>query len=243
MNPPFFIEARELNLGYEKRLPLFKKAISFSLPAKATAALIGPNGAGKSTLINSLLGGAEILEGSLYCYEKNMKHVLPKELSSFVSVVPQEHYFPAELKVKNFLELAFLPTAGLFGTLPSIESPQFQKHLERFNLTPLISKALRKLSSGERQRVFLARALLQNPKLILLDEPTNHLDPKASAEFWKAIMAYKSEHPLDILISTHDLKFVERECDWVLALNEDGLFYSGPKKKFFEENLEAQLFS
>lgn len=243
MNPPFFIEAKDLMLGYEKRLPLFKKAISFGLPAGAIAALMGPNGSGKSTLINSLIGGTGILEGSLYCYQKNMKHVAPKELSSFISVVPQEHSFPAELKVKNFLELAFLPTAGLFGTLPSIESPPFQEHIQKFNLRPLISRVLRNLSSGERQRVFLARALLQNPKLILLDEPTNHLDPKATAEFWKAIISYKSDNPLDVLISTHDLKFVERECDWVLALNENGLFYNGPKKKFFDEKLEARLFS
>jgi iron complex transport system ATP-binding protein len=243
INPSFFIEAKELLLGYDKRHPLFEKGISFALPTKATVALVGPNGAGKSTLINSLIDSKGILKGALHCYGKNMSQVTPRELSSFISIVPQEHFFPAELKVKNFLELAFLPTSGLWGSLPSIESNQYQKALETFNLQPIIGKVLKNLSSGERQRVFLARALLQKPKLILLDEPTNHLDPKASADFWRAIISYKSDQPLDILISTHDLKFVERECDWVLALDAVGLFYSGPKKEFFDSKLETLLFN
>ena len=209
----FFLEATNILLGYRKDSPISETPFSFQLPRGAVTALVGPNGSGKSTLLKALIGENSPIEGRLFCYGK------------------------------NFLELAFLFRTGIFKPLPSISSDKFRPFLEELNLVPLISKVLQQLSSGERQRVFLARALLQGSQLILLDEPTNHLDPKAASNFWQSLISYRAIQPIDILMSTHDLGFVKDSCDWVLALDQGRLFFSGPTDLFFKDKMNEKLFS
>ncbi len=237
------MEARDICLGYEKGRPLSQAPISFQIPQGAITALMGPNGSGKSTLINTLIGDKSVLKGNLYCYGMEVKTISARKLSTLVSIVPQEHSFPLELRVKHLLELAFLPKGGLLKPIPSIESAEFKPMIESLHLTPLLPKVLKNLSSGERQRIFLARALFQDPKLLILDEPTNHLDPKASSDFWQAVMTYKALKNIDILMSSHDLAFVERECNWILALKNGSLFFNGPKQEFFRSHFSKTLFS
>lgn len=239
----FFLEATNILLGYRKDSPISETPFSFQLPRGAVTALVGPNGSGKSTLLKALIGENSPIEGRLFCYGIELKKMSRRDLSNVISIVPQEHTFPPELKVKNFLELAFLFRTGIFKPLPSISSDKFRPFLEELNLVPLISKVLQQLSSGERQRVFLARALLQGSQLILLDEPTNHLDPKAASNFWQSLISYRAIQPIDILMSTHDLGFVKDSCDWVLALDQGRLFFSGPTDLFFKDKMNEKLFS
>lgn len=243
IKPTFFLEANNILLGYQKNSPISETTFSFQLPQGAVTALVGPNGSGKSTLLKALIGENSPIEGQLVCYGIDLKKMSPRDLSNVISIVPQEHTFPPELKVKNFLELAFLSRTGLFKPLPSITSDKFRPFLEELDLLPLISKVLQQLSSGERQRVFLARALLQRPQLILLDEPTNHLDPRASSNFWQSLISYRAIQPIDILMSTHDLSFVKDSSDWVLALDQGRLFFSGPTDLFFRDKMNEKLFS
>ncbi|MSP18579.1 MAG: ABC transporter ATP-binding protein [Bdellovibrionales bacterium] len=239
----FFLEANNILLGYQKDNPISETTFSFQLPQGAVTALVGPNGSGKSTLLKALIGENSLIEGQLFCYGIDLKNFSPRELSNVISIVPQEHTFPSELKVKNFLELAFLSRTGIFKPLPSISSDKFRPFLEDLNLLPLISRVLHQLSSGERQRVFLARALLQGPQLILLDEPINHLDPKAASNFWQSLISFRAIQPIDILMSTHDLGFVKDSSDWVLALDQGRLFFSGPTDLFFRDKMNEKLFS
>ncbi|NBX69107.1 MAG: ABC transporter ATP-binding protein [Proteobacteria bacterium] len=242
-NHPFFVEALNVQLGFQPRSPLSDKPISFQLKRGLITGLIGPNGAGKSTLINALVTGQSIIRGKLLCYGIEKNRVSKKDSSNLISILPQEPTFPRELRVKHFLELAFLPSTGLLKPLPSVESEQFELELNTLSLKPLLNKYLKQLSSGERQRVFLARALLQKPRGLLLDEPTNHLDPKATSDFWQIIQICKNQFAIDILVSSHDISLLKKECDWILAIKDGALFFDGTTDDFFRSDITEKLYA
>ncbi len=243
INTNYFLEAEGLILGYHKAAPISQQPIYFKIPFQSVTALVGLNGSGKTTLIKSLIGESVLIDGSLKCFSHSIQSLSERDLSGLIAFVPQEPVYPSNLKVKHFLELAFLPQSHLFGKLPSIESTDCSILLNSLNLIHLLNKTLNAISSGERQRIFLAFAMLRKAPLIVLDEPTNHLDIQASRGFWKSLMHAKSTRPMEILISTHDLNFVEKECDWVLALKNGNLFFSGPKSVFFSEKWDEKMIS
>jgi iron complex transport system ATP-binding protein len=238
-----FCRGRNVQLAHRRSLvtPL---PISFEFPSGAITALIGPNGAGKSTLIKSFVGEPVLHSGELFLssISKPIHRLSPRELSLAVAIVPQEAPFPGDLTVVNFLRLAFLARAGAFGPLPGRDHPTILQSLRTFSLEAFKQRPLRTLSSGERQKVFLARALLQDPKVLILDEPTNHLDPGSLYAFWSAVLEERQRRPVDILLSTHDLTFVRRYCDWVCALKEGHLIYNGPTEPFWKEEGVMRVF-
>lgn len=239
----YFLNAENLVLGYRGIKPITKLPFSFSIPASSITALVGLNGSGKSTLISGLVGGNGIACGTVWSYGKNHSEISAAELPNLISVVPQDAVFPDYMKVQDFLEIAFLPKVGIFGSVPSIKSQSFRLLLEQLGLARLLDKKLCQLSAGEKQRASLARALLQETKLMVLDEPTNHLDIRGSRNFWQALLAAKESRQLDILLSTHDFEFVRSKCDWVIALKEGNLFFCGPKDTFFREQKDQELVS
>lgn len=223
---------------------LTRHPFSFIFPRGALTAVVGPNGAGKTTLLRAILGEEALLSGAirLFSLQIDVKQLLPKELARYVAFVPQEHSFPPDATLNQLLQLAYLPRMGLFGRLPAESDREICELLSLFSLEKLQHRPLKSLSTGERQKAFLGRALLQRPRLLILDEPTNHLDPGAVHAFWTLLLSRREKCPLDILVSTHDLSFVRAHCEWVCALKEGELFFNGPNHEFFEAQRPAELF-
>jgi len=190
--------------------PLCDVVLEF--PRGKLIALIGRNGAGKTTLLRALLGEPVLSTGKLS---------LPG-----VAFVPQEHLYPPDLVVRGLLGLAFLPKLGWFRHLQPQDCAAIEEALVGFGLVPLADRSLKALSSGERQRVFLARAVLQQPKVLLLDEPTNHLDPAAVRGFWELLLEKRRGASFDVVASTHDLAFVQGHADWVCGLEKGRAVFS-----------------
>jgi iron complex transport system ATP-binding protein len=242
MNSHSFFEGNEIVLGYPGARPLNHQPFSFQVPHLAITALVGLNGSGKSTLIHGLIGERVVLQGQLKCFDKPINSFSSRELSELIAIVPQETVFPGSLKVRHLLSFSQLGRAGLFGKLPTFDATSIPHIVSELELTRLLDKRLGEISSGERQRVFLARAILQDSKIIALDEPTNHLDLRTSKAFWNSLLKAKTLKPVDILISTHDLNFVKEQCDWVLALSEGQLLFNGNKNTFFEQKWNEKFY-
>jgi len=238
-----FCQAREVTLGY-RRDRLLGNPLSFRLPTGKAVALLGPNGAGKTTLLKALMGERVLQSGELTYrgFSAAVHRLSPRALADFLAIVPQEHDYPSHLPLVEFLKLAYLPRVGLLGKLPASDSPEIAALLDAFGLHPLSHRPLGELSTGERQRAFLARALLQQPKVLLLDEPTNHLDPGAVFTFWQLLAQARLRHGFDVVISTHDLEFARRHCDWVLALKQGAIFYAGEAADFWSADHLHALF-
>ena len=120
---------------------------------------------------------------------------------------------------------------------------EIRQAIESFGLPGLRQRKMRDLSTGERQRVLLARALLQRPKVLVLDEPTNHLDPAAVRIFWRSLLTESRERGVELLVSTHDLEFTRGQCDFVLALEGGRKAFAGTRDQFLSLGIENRLFS
>ncbi len=238
-----FCRGKNVVLSHGNRV-VTPEPLNFELPEGKAVGLIGPNGSGKTTFLRALIGDAAFQSGDIFFNDgdQSLRNIGFASLSTMVAIVPQEHQFPKHLLLKEALRMAYLPSAGLFGKLPKVDDPRILAAIRRFRLEPLSDRPLDELSTGERQRAFLARAFLQQTRVLLLDEPTNHLDPGGRAQFWRALTESRKERIFDVIISTHDLDFVKSHCDWICALKEGKLIYCGDSEGFWKENLASQLF-
>ncbi|ALD15267.1 zinc ABC transporter ATPase [Buchnera aphidicola (Aphis glycines)] len=190
--------------------------ISLSLNSNRIITLIGPNGSGKSTLIRVILGLIKPNLGTVF-------------RSPYISIgyVPQKFYFNhlLPITVERFMKLSCQK-----------KNTNVLKILKRVKAESLRHILLRMLSGGEMQRVLLARALLNNPNLLILDEPTQGIDVTGQLDFYNLIYSIRDELNCTILIVSHDLNFVMARTDYVICLNKHICCSGSPKMVF--KNLE-----
>ncbi|MBY0370560.1 ATP-binding cassette domain-containing protein, partial [bacterium] len=209
--------------------------LDFKLEGTGICALLGRNGAGKSTLLKALVReGVQLRSGTLTLLGRSHSD------TDGVAYVPQEAAYPPHLRLEDALALAFLPTLGWFKRLSAEQKEARSRVLEEMELADLRNRPLGALSSGERQRAFLARALLQRPKVLLLDEPTNHLDPEGREAFWEALA--RSCTAGHALVSTHDLTFAKGHAQEICAFGEGKVLYAGSGMGFWSENLLEKVY-
>jgi iron complex transport system ATP-binding protein len=233
-----FIRGEGIVLGFGKRA-LAEKAWDFSFPSGKPIALVGRNGAGKTTLLRALLGERTLLRGQVYLWGEPRERVKHHGQIGFVA---QEPVLPAHLVARDVLALAFLAELGNFGRAQALHRERVDRALEDFGITSLAERRVGSLSTGERQRIALARALLQRPKLLLLDEPTNHLDPEARYRFWETLLRESTRGGCDVVVSSHDLEMVRQHAGWICALANGSPLYVGESESFWRGDLPSKLF-
>lgn len=229
-----WLDTRALVLGHG-RVPLHAP-LDLGFTRSGVTALIGRNGTGKSTFLKALLGESVLLGGELRLFGQ------PAALAEGIAYVAQEPQYPGQLRLQDALHLAFLKEWGWWGRLSPEQRREAEMISEMFALRPLLSRPLARLSPGERQRAFLARALLQKPRLLLLDEPTNHLDPEARHFFWSALEGVLIERPCEVLVSTHDLDFARKRGNAVVAFRREGVEYFPRPLDFWNLENIARVF-
>lgn len=215
----------------EVKLSFFPRCtITTTLPSHSLTALVGRNGSGKTTLLRAILGETVTDSGriTLGTDARDVRKLSAGDRARWFAFVPQEHQFPQGIDVRALLGFAFLPKLGLLRSLGETEMREISTVIEQFDLAKISGRRLEELSSGERQRTFLARAILQRPRILLLDEPTNHLDPSASRRFWDLLLSFRRNEECSIIVSTHDIDFVSKHSDWVLGLEEGRVAFSTP---------------
>lgn len=209
----------------------------FAVPPGGLTALLGANGSGKSTLLRACLGERVLFQGHIY-YQGETRALSAAPLATFrdrISILPQEAPYPHDIRVEDYLRLSML---FVNRDARSRAEEGLRKWSERLQLQALLHRPMRSLSSGERQRAFLTRAILKPCELLLLDEPTNHLDPLAVMQIWETLAEIKHELPGGVVLSTHDLRFARKYADWIVALKQGRLIYCGPSDAFFARYVE-----
>lgn len=227
----------------KRKTPLSKNAFSFSLPTTATlVALVGRNGAGKTTLLHAILGEPYLAAGEIHLLQNALptQKMHAKDISQIVAFVPQEHSYPSHFSGLELLRFALLSKSGIFSAPPSENHPTILELVENLELGGILRKTLSQMSSGERQKMFLASALIKSPRILLLDEPTNHLDPAATHAFWRTLSQNASGR--HVILSTHDLGFIASSCDYVVVLEGGTLSFAGSKTEFFEKEIPKKIF-
>lgn len=232
------IDFQNAVLGYSAAAPKLGP-LDLSIPAGQLIALIGPNGSGKSTLLRSLVGETRLFAGSVSIDGERVEAALSK---SKIAYVAQDPIAPDHLRVFDLAALGLWHRRSLFGKLTPEQVVRVETILDRMGLARLAHRTCGELSIGERQRVLLARALIQEPKILVLDEPTNHLDPAAQKLLWTTLCEECRNAGTSIWVATHDLHRTESYADRIVALRERTLFAHGDSKSFWGSVLPAELF-
>ena len=214
------------------------KGINFSINQSETLALLGPNGCGKTTTIGMLLGLITPTSGNIFINGQELNY--------------KDHQF---LNIMNFAspyvelpkKLTVLENLKVYGRMYLIKNlkEKIDQLIEDLNLKPFLNKRTGELSSGQKNRVSLAKSLINDPKILLLDEPTASLDPDTGDYVRSYLEKYKKENDISILLASHNMDEVTRLSDDVLMMKEGQIIDHGKAKDLIDkhgrENLE-QVF-
>jgi iron complex transport system ATP-binding protein len=208
-------------------------AVSTTVEDAQFVGLVGPNGAGKTTLLRTINGALDPDEGAVHVAGADVSDIGSRATSRLVATVPQSTAVAFEFPVRHVVEMGRTPHIGRFGTRTAADREAVDAAMERAAVTDLADRPVTEVSGGERQRVFLARALAQDTPVLLLDEPTSDLDPRNTGLIEEAI-AEACARDIGVVVATHDMHQAERIADRVGVLLGDGFSEVGPTETIFE---------
>ncbi len=209
--------------------------ISFTIDKNNTLGLLGPNGCGKTTSIGMMLGLITPTSGQIYINNINLNPKNRIELLSSINFASPYIELPKKLTVKQNLEIY----ARLYG-VKNI-SKRIEEMSEDLNFKQFLNKLTGELSSGQKNRVSLAKSLINSPKLLFLDEPTASLDPDIGDFVRQYLENYKKNNELTILLASHNMKEVERLCDSIVMMKKGEIVDKGTCNELIQKHGRKNL--
>jgi zinc transport system ATP-binding protein len=233
------IELRDVSVRYSNGV-LALENITLDVDDQDLIGLIGPNGAGKSTLLSVILGLIKPTSGSVKLFGDG---VLTKNLK-YVGYVPQK----AQAQDPNFpftvfetVMLGRTARTGLLRRLGARDRQKVVEVLQLFGIYELKDRKIGQLSGGQSQRVFVAKAIVAEPKLLLLDEPTSGVDAVSKAEFYEMLERLNKEMRITMILSSHDIGVVTKLANRVVCINRS-LFFCGQKSEFSADSVLPKMY-
>jgi ABC-type Mn2+/Zn2+ transport system ATPase subunit len=231
--PPHRLEVENASIGYGAKIVL--RDVSFQVPNGARVAVVGPNGAGKSTLFKALVGLLPLHSGRI------LIHGLPLgDHQDCVAYVPQREEvdwrFP--VTVRDVVMMGRYGNRGWFRRNSPADRRAVEQALAQMGIGDLASQSISDLSRGQQQRVFLARALAQEPHIVLMDEPFSGVDVAAQGAALD-LLDELHEHGVTAVISTHDLNVASSRFDYVLLLNRRLVAFGTPEDVLRQQHLAS----
>ena len=215
--------------------------VSFTAPAGRVTGLIGPNGAGKSTLLAAILGLVPA-GGPAHFDGRNLPTMPRRDRARMVAFVEQSASTDERLTVRDVVALGRIPHEPAWQSAPSPEDAAIVDHaLAETGMTAFATRRFDTLSGGEQQRVHLARALAQQPRLLLLDEPTSHLDIRGQLELL-TLLRRKAAEGVTVLLALHDLNLAARFCDQLVVLSDGRLAAEGTPHVVLTPDLLSSVY-
>lgn len=214
---------KDLNFGYNGR-PILEE-INFSVKKHEILAIIGPNGAGKSTLLKCINGLLKIRKGAVDLDGEAVRTMVKKDIAGCIGYVPQHITATFPLTVFDMVLLGRYPHQHRYSA-----KKDRRKVLEVLNLLGIEDLSMRnfaKLSGGQKQKVAIARALVQEPKILLLDEPTSNQDILQQLEVFELLKDLVKQKHMSVIMAIHDLNLTARYADIVLLLNKGRIAAKG----------------
>jgi iron complex transport system ATP-binding protein len=216
------LRVQDVSGGYSDESVL--KDISFEVQTGELFGILGPNGSGKTTLLKMISGILPIARGDIFIKGKRLQEFNSKQLAQIVAVLSQHSQQSFSYTVKETVSLGrYAHQSGWFQTWGEMDESIVQRVMKQTGIASFQNKSIQELSGGEKQRVFLAQALAQEPEILLLDEPTNHLDLSYQKELLDLLKHWTTERGLTVLSIFHDLNLAGLYCDRLLLLENGSI--------------------
>lgn len=234
---PELLEAR--SIGWRVNAHAILDNLSFSVAQGEFVGVIGPNGAGKSSLLRSLYRQINITSGEIFLKGRPIQNYSRRALAQCIAVVLQEPPTQFELSVFDVIGMGLIPQKSLLAFDTETDRNAIVEAAEQVDIKDKLSHPFNWLSGGEKQRVMIARAILQKPQLLLMDEPTNHLDVQHQIE----VLQLARKMGIAVMVSIHDLNLAASYCDRLLLLDEGQLVAQGSPEKVLTQKTLRQVFA
>ena len=232
--------ADRLAAGYGKR-PV-AEGLSFHAGRGEIVTLIGPNGAGKSTILKTISGGLAPLGGELVLDGVPMERIPRKERARKLAVVFTEKLQGELMTCREVAAAGRYPYTGKLGLLTQRDWEKVDEALALVHGSALADQAFTAISDGQRQRVLLARALCQEPEILVLDEPTSFLDIRYKLEILSTLKELVRQRQLAVVLSLHELDLAQRVSDLVVCVHNNAIERCGPPEAVFTSDYITTLY-
>jgi iron complex transport system ATP-binding protein len=233
------LTASGLSFAYGKNEVL--REVGLELFPSEVVALIGPNGSGKSTLIKSLIGFLRA-RGEINWNAKPLSKWPRRELAKFVAYLAQSPQHEPGQTVLDVLRLGRAPYWQLFGVESLRDAEVVEQVAQRMELTDILHRPIDEISGGQRQLVFVGRALVQEPKAILLDEPNTFLDLRHQVELMTMLKKLSREQHVAVLLASHDLNLAAMHADQLILLDRGQIVAHGTPDEVLMPELLSRVY-
>ena len=237
---PVCLETKDLVVGYDG-VPLIN-GVNIQLHAGEILTLIGPNGAGKSTILKSIVGYLESLGGAVFISGKPVGELTAHELSKELSVMLTERMRTELLTCADIVETGRYPYTGRLGILTDGDREKVREAMEMVHVWDLRDRDFMQISDGQRQRIMLARAIAQEPRIIMLDEPTNYLDIHYQIELLNVLRRLVRTRDVAVIMSLHELPLARKVSDYVMCIKGDCVCAQGTADEIFTPDVINDLY-
>ena len=234
------LAAERIVCGYDEQAVLH--GISLALQTGEFLGVIGPNGCGKSTLLAALTGWLPLRQGSVRLEGKPLAQYGTQSIAQLVAVVPQASTPAFAFTVRETVEMGRYPHMGRLATVTAADRRIVDEALELTDLTHLEGRQVDRLSGGEYQRVTIARALAQQPRVLLLDEPTAHLDLGHQQAIFSLLVNLHTTQQMAILCVSHDINLAATYCGRLILLSQGNIVAEGSPEAVVTEELMQRVY-
>lgn len=228
-----------LNVSFSYHAHSALDGVNFSVKQGDFLGIIGPNGSGKSSLLKVMSGLLKPQHGTVLLQGTKLDAFSRKRIAQLLAVVPQDTSSGFNFKVKDVVMMGRYPHQKKFARETEADNTVIEKAMELTGCAKLKERSYLELSGGEKQLVILARALAQEPSILLLDEPTSHLDIGFQTEIFDLIYQLNREAGITVVAVLHDLNLASQYCDCLWLMKEGKMFAAGlPEKVITEDNIK-----
>ena len=235
------IEIKDVKFSYGEKEIL--KGINLNIKKEKLTGILGPNGCGKSTLLKNILGYLKKDSGSISVGEKELRDFTQKDLAKNMALVPQKSNLNSPMKVEEFVLMGRLPhLASNWQGYSREDIGISEKHMEDLELIGFRDRGVLSLSGGEFQRALLARALTQDPEILMLDEPTSAMDINHAIELMSTVKNLVKEKKLTSIAVIHDLNLASLFCDEIVLMKDGNIKYIGTPREVLTEEILKEVY-
>ena len=236
----YHLHLDQLTVGYNRK-PLISD-IQVGIAAGEIVTMIGPNGAGKSTILKSIIRQLALIGGRVVFDDKDMRAYSFKEMSTKVAVVLTERMKPELMTCHDVVAAGRYPYTGRLGILTVEDEKKVDEALRIVHAAELGERDFNAISDGQRQRILLARAICQEPELILLDEPTSFLDVRHKLDLLSILRDMAKKRKITVLMSLHEIDLAMKVSDKILCVKGAYISHYGTPEEVFNENTIRELY-
>ncbi|MDO4329021.1 MAG: ATP-binding cassette domain-containing protein [Lachnospiraceae bacterium] len=235
-----FVYTDDLTVGYGKT-PLIRQ-IRLHIKKGEIVTLIGPNGAGKSTILKTIIRQLKLLGGTVYLDGTSMMKMSEKEIATRMAVLMTERIHPELMTCEEVVATGRYPYTGRLGILHEQDKRKVKEALQLVHGEALAGQDFSQISDGQRQRILLARAICQEPQVIVLDEPTSFLDIRHKLEILAILKELVRQKKTAVLMSLHELDLAQKISDYVVCVSQNRIDRLGTPEEIFTSSYISELY-